>query len=148
MGRDVEVNQPTRGMLHYHKHVEDSERGGHHDAGITGDNQPSVIPEKDCPPLIAPRSAERRGRQLRHVLPDCARRHAHTELQQQLVCDPLLAPRGVLARHLSNQMLERGWDRSPASAYLTTVAGQPYRIPQNPHSGADLPPMATMAGNS
>ena len=29
-----------------------------------------------------------------------------TELQQQLVCDPFLAPRGVIAGHLANQLLE------------------------------------------
>jgi hypothetical protein len=59
MGGGLEVNQPTRGMPHRHKHVEDSEPSGYYDAEITGDNQPGVIPEKDRPPLIAPRSTAR-----------------------------------------------------------------------------------------
>src|ERR1019366_1783011 len=35
MGRRIEVNQSTRGMLHCHKYVEDSKGGGHYDAEVT-----------------------------------------------------------------------------------------------------------------
>ena len=150
MGGGVEVNQPTRGMLHHHKHVKDSEPSGYYDAEITGDNQPGVIPEKDRPPLIVPRSTARRGRQLRHVLPDCARRHAQTELQQQLVCDPLLALRGVLARNLSNHILKRGWDRSPASFGLPAPEkAEALAVPGDqglgPHHGQSIAPIEPAA---
>ena len=150
MGGGVEVSQPKRGMLHHHKHVEDSEPGGSYDAEITGDNQPGVIPEKDRPPLIAPRSTARRGRQLRHVLPDCARRHAQTELQQQLVCDPLLAPRGVLACNLSNHILKRGWDRSPTSFGLSAPEkAEALAVPGDqglgPHHGQSISPIEPAA---
>jgi hypothetical protein len=47
MGCGVELNQPTRGMLHDDEHIEDSERGGHCDAEITSDNESRVIFKKD-----------------------------------------------------------------------------------------------------
>ena len=60
-----------------------------------------------------------RRRRLRHVLADGARRHPKPELQQQLVCDPLLAPSRVVTRHPSNQLLEFGRYRTPTSSGLT-----------------------------
>jgi hypothetical protein len=54
MGGGVEVNQPTRRMLHHHKHVEDSEASGYYQAEITGDDKPSVIPEKGRPTADRP----------------------------------------------------------------------------------------------
>ena len=117
MGGRVEVNQSPRSVLHHHQHVEDSKGGGHRNAEVTRDDPPSVILKKSRPPLVASRLTIR-WRRLRQVLPDCPWRNTQTEFQQQLVCDPLLAPRGVLARHSPNQALELDGDRSPASCGL------------------------------
>jgi putative transposase len=69
---------------------------------------------RDALTVIAPRSIRRCGGQLGHVLLDGARRHAQTEFQEQFVGDPLLAPRGVIACHFANQMLELHKDWPPA----------------------------------
>src|SRR5271156_5513705 len=102
-------------MLHDYQHVEDSESGGHRDAEVARDDHPSVILKKSRPPLVAPRATGRRDWQLRHVLPNCARRNTQTEFQQQFVGDPLLTPRWVVTRHLANQLPEFSRDRPPAS---------------------------------
>jgi hypothetical protein len=89
-------------MFHDHQHVKKSESGARDDAEVAGDDGLGVILEKGCPTLIAARVAKRCGRQLWQILLDRTRRHAQAEFQQQLVCNSLLAPRGVLARHLAD----------------------------------------------
>jgi hypothetical protein len=66
-----------------------------------------------------PWSAWQRRRRLQHVLPDGARRQPKAELQQQLVRDPFLAPRWVLACHSSNQTLQLDKDWPPTSCGLS-----------------------------
>jgi len=56
------------------------------------------------------------GRCLRMVRGDTRR----TEFQQQLVCDPLLAPGAVLVCQLANQLLEVARDRLAARLGLPT----------------------------
>src|ERR1019366_6159530 len=76
--------------------------------------------------------------------------HAQAELQQQFVRDPLLAPSGVLARHFTNQMLERGWDRWPASFGLPAPEkAEALTVPGDegpgPHEGQCVSPIEPTA---
>ena len=115
MGRRVDVNHSATGMFHHHEHIKNSKSGGRCDVEITGDNGVSVILEKRRPTLIAARPSAC-CRRLWQILPNRARRHAQAELQHQLVRDPLLAPRWVIAGHLANQMLEIQRNPRPAGS--------------------------------
>ena len=125
MGGRVEVNQSPRSMLHDYQHVEDSESGGHRDAEVARDDHPSVILKKSRPPLVAPRATGRRGWQLRHVLPNGARRNTQTEFQQQFAGNPFLTPRGIIVRHSSDQTLQlnRNWPPRPPSDFQRQETG-------------------------
>src|SRR5271168_2766507 len=102
-------------MFHDHQHVEDSKGGTRYDEEVAGDDGRRVILEKGRPTLITARVAGRCDREFWQIFPDGARRHAQAEFHQQLVSDSLLAPRRILARHLTDQTLEVGRNPRPAS---------------------------------
>jgi hypothetical protein len=93
------VNKPARSMFHDHQHVKQSERRARDDAEVAGNDRLGVVLEKKLT------SADRREvyEPVRPAtLADTSgpwRRHAPAEFQQQLVCNALLTPRGILARH-------------------------------------------------
>jgi len=110
----VKVNKPARSVFYNHKHVKQLESRARDDAEVAGNNRLGVVLEKGGPALIAAGVAGRHGGQLWQILPDRARRHEQAEFQQQLVSNALLAPRGILASHPADQMLELRWNRWPA----------------------------------
>src|SRR5208282_3153807 len=94
--------------------------GTRYDEEVAGDDGRRVILEKGRPTLIATTVTAGRARRFGQIFPDGARRYAQAEFHQQLVCDPLLAPGRILARHHADQTLEVGRNPRPASLALVT----------------------------
>ena len=106
---DIVVQDPARTNLHCNKDVHNSKGCGYGDKEVTGDNYLRMVSDERAPALI-PRSASRPI--SFEVFANRARRDANTQLQQELVCNLLLAPDGVLAAYLPNQLaqiLRQSW---------------------------------------
>jgi hypothetical protein len=60
-------------------------------------------------------------RQPWQIFANGSRGHVHSELQQELVGDPLLTPGNVLTRDLANQLLQFDRDWSPAKLSISSA---------------------------
>src|SRR5271167_1497759 len=101
-------------MFHDHQHVEDSKIGTRYYEEVASDDGRRVVLEKGRPTLIATAVTAGRARRLGQIFSDSAGRHAQAEFHQQLVSNSFLAPRRILARHLTDQMLEVRRNPRPA----------------------------------
>src|SRR5919202_3997977 len=100
--RDIDVKESAAGMFDEHKDIEHAKRRGDRHAEITRDDALGMIAEKRGPALrLMPFALASHG-MARHVFTHRSRRDLQTELEQQFVRNPLLAPGGVIARHLSD----------------------------------------------
>jgi hypothetical protein len=100
VARDIEVQQSSGAVVHHHKDVDLAEGRGDGNEEVASDNSLSVIAKERGPTLIA--TGPSRGR-LGHVVANGAGRNTNSELQQELVADPLLTPGRILHSHASNQ---------------------------------------------
>src|SRR5271165_6066359 len=78
VGRDVQMQEAARAVVHYHQHVDQAEGCGDRDKKIASDDRLRVIVQERGPALVAARSS-RPG--LRHVLANGPRRYPQAELE-------------------------------------------------------------------
>src|SRR5262244_3700823 len=106
MRRDIGMQDAARGMCHDDEHGEEAKGGGDHHTAITGHNGLSMITHKGLPALGLHAFPWTALSMWWHRLLHGARRHPQAELQEQLMGDPLLAPRRIVAGHPANQRLQ------------------------------------------
>lgn len=118
MRRDIDVNESPAGMFNDHKHIENAKRRGDRHAEVARDDASGMIADKRGPALrLMPWALTSHG-MARYVFTHGSRRDLQTELEQQFVRNPLLAPGGVIARHLSDERLQRSGDPRTAGLRL------------------------------
>ena len=89
--------------FHHNEYIKDMETGRDHSEEISGDNALGVVANEGQPPLSRIRSAPVAAA---HVLADCARRDAKSQLYFQFIGDPLFTPSQILPRHGPDQVLQ------------------------------------------
>src|SRR5262249_15769707 len=112
MPSHVDVNDASRLNFHDQQHVDDAECGRHDNKEVGRDNRPGMIAYKGHPPLrwnLGPL------RVLRHVTTDRARRNLDSDLEQEFIRDPFLAPCRIAGSHLDNQLSNVAWNSRPAA---------------------------------
>src|SRR5450631_2837793 len=102
MGGDIVMDQTATAVFDHHEHVEQSERGGHDEQEIAGNDPPGMQAQECRPAQAASRSAWRTTGQ---VFVYSSWRHLNSPLQQKLVGNAFLAPRRILIRHPADQSL-------------------------------------------
>src|SRR5262249_16366043 len=106
---NVEVKDASRSDLHDHQHIDQSKGGGYDDEKVRGNDGLYMIPDESHPAL-------RRNLGLdRHIATDRARRDLNPDFQQELVGDPLLAPRRVVRPYLKDQFPEIDGNPGPST---------------------------------
>src|SRR4029453_12899043 len=92
--RDIDVQESAAGMFNDHKHIEKAKRRGNRHAEIPRDDAVGMIADKRGPALRWMPFALTSHGMARHVFTHGSRRDLQTELEQQFVRNPLLAPGG------------------------------------------------------
>ena len=85
----IDMRQPPRTVLDHHEHIQHPERRRDRNEEIARKNRHCVVLQESGPALITARMTPWPHR---HVFADRPWRSAYTELHQQLIGDPLLAP--------------------------------------------------------
>jgi hypothetical protein len=131
MRRDVPVHDSSRAHFQHHEHVQNAERSGDGNEEVTCQNGPRMIPNERAPRLRAARRAWCRPR--RHVAPYRPRRQPDADFHEELRGNPLLAPRHICCRHLSDQLAQiRRDSRSARRLRLPTPKkSEPFSMPSD-----------------
>src|ERR1700682_1070635 len=90
-------------MLDQHQDIEQPKRRRDRDKEVACHNSLRMVAQEGRPALITARSTQR---SLGYVLANGTRRDTQTELQQQFVGNPLLAPEGILSDHAPNHLAQ------------------------------------------
>src|SRR5450756_1493509 len=99
---DVAMNQTSTAMLDDYEHVQLSKRCRDGEEKVTRNDPLGVQAQKARPAHIASRAT---CRSFWQILVHRSRRYSNVELQQQFVGDALLAPRWILIRHPTDELL-------------------------------------------
>jgi hypothetical protein len=135
MSRDIAVNQTTAAMLDHNKHIQQSECRGNGDEEIARNDSLGVQTQERRPAQIASGPTARTSGQ---VLVHRPGRHPNPDLQEQLVGDAFLAPRGILIRDPANQRLQfRGNRWSAGAGFEPPEQFQSGSVPANQRLGAN-----------
>src|SRR5678816_2253825 len=102
----IEMHQSTRAVMDHHKYVEHAKSRCDRHEEDTRDDCLGVV-SQECRPALIASGATRWP--LGHVLAHCSRRDPHSELEQQLISDPLFTPQRVLRCHAPNQLPQLQW---------------------------------------
>src|SRR6266404_5941146 len=143
MRGEVAMNQTSTAMLDNHEHVQLSKRCRDGEEKVTRNDPLGVQAQKTRPAHIASRTT---CRSFRQILIHCSRRDPNVELQQQFVGDALLAPRWILVRHPTNELLNLERNRRTTGSRLQPPKQLPTRtVPTNQglgtHHGQGVPPV-------
>ena len=111
---DVDVDESASFMFNHHKDIEEAE--GHRDdhEEVTRHDAFRMIAEEGGPPLRLTTLTWSSHAVVWHVFPHGSGRDAQTELEQELVGDPLLTPRWVILSHLFDEESQRSRDARAA----------------------------------
>ena len=103
MRRHIVMKDLAPAQLHDDEYIKDTESGCEHHEKVTSDDGLGMIVHEGQPSLTRIwRPTAMAGQIFLHR----ARGNSDSQLQFQLVGDVLLAPSGILSRHLPNQLLE------------------------------------------
>lgn len=105
MRRDIDMNQPSAGMLNPHKYTKDTESRGDCHAKVKSQDARGVIAEKGGPALRLTACARATHAVVRHVFAHGSWGDLQAEFEQELVGDAFLTPGRIVQGHPSNEGL-------------------------------------------
>ncbi len=137
------MRQTAGAVLDDDEHVQHPERSGDRHEEVASENGRRVISQECRPALVSTRPA---WRSLRQVLAHRPWRDPNAQLEQQLIGDPLFAPKRVLAGHPTNQNAQlHGNRRSTGSGPQSPEQAPPRTVPANegrrPHDHESATPL-------